>query len=127
MTKSSSQIIQNIFRLELYDDFINMWLTMDQKNVFLYIVNMAEDPFLCFWEYQKRSTFYYKRNGEPIVDPEIPDGAKISPLTEENRQKITEACLTNKEVRIALNRIDIHRVPINGLIGLIVNAVLDLM
>ena len=118
--------ITHLFSLELYDDFINQWLTMDQKQVFYYILYMARDPFLCFWEYQKRSSLYYKRNGAPIENPKIPDGAKICPRLPEDRQKITEACLASKEVRMALNKIVIHRVPSNGLIGLVANAILDL-
>ena len=91
---------------------------MDHEEVFNYCIRMSDDGFSTFWEFQKRSTLYYNRNGTPKRDPVIPEGAKISPTTEENRQKITELCLVDKELRILMNKLDLHRIPHKGLVAM---------
>ena len=116
----------NFFSDQVYDDWINQFLTMEHEEVFKYCCKMSDNAFHTFWEFQKRSTLYYNRNGTPKSNPKIPEGAKISPTTEENRQKITELCLEDKELRVLMNKLDLHRIPVKGLVSMMAYSLNEL-
>ena len=109
-----------------YTTWIDQWLQLDEKEVFKYCLSMSDDPLRTYWEFQKRSSLFYNYNGTPKADVEIPDAVKISPELESDREAITQECLKNKEVRKALNQLDIHRIPSKGLMAMITNAIIDL-
>ena len=99
---------------------------MEEDQVFIYSNGMSTGGFWTFWEFQKRSSCFYNNNGTPKENPEIKEGIKLCPINDEERAKITEACLKDKETRVNLNKLDIHRIPQWGLIGMMSFALVEL-
>ena len=114
------------FRYDCYDDWISQFLQLEIPQVFIYCTYMSTGVWWTFWEFQKRSSLYFNNNGTPKLEPVIPEGAQISPITPENKALITEQCIKDKATRTTLNKLDLHRIPPQGLAGMMAYSLIEL-
>ena len=110
-----------------YQDWIDQLMELDVFQVHEYCLRMTDGTNDAFWEFQKRNSLYYARNGDPIEDPEIPEAMKLDPMTEEGRKEITSECMKSKSVRTNLAKVDLHRLPPKAIIGFMTHSLIELM